>query len=75
MVRVRRGKVKKGGDGKEGAAKKSPRFPSGLRVGVSTSLTGSVNFFVSQLTFFTRKKMSRIFVVEELSSWLTQEAI
>lgn len=30
---------------------KFARSPSGLPVGILTSLTGSVNFFVSQLTF------------------------
>lgn len=65
--------------------KKISRIPSGLRVGILTSLTGSVNFFVSQLTFLpvtretrgtTRMKAPRLsHRREEWSSWSTPEVI
>ena len=50
QIRSREGKKRERKKKKTGE-RKFVLMPCGLRVGILTSLTGSVNFFVSQLTF------------------------
>ena len=58
-------------DTEKRSEKRFSHIPFGLPVGILTSLTGSVNFFVSQLTFFLPVNRGTIGISRKMTTQLS----